>query len=147
MLKLKKAGRPSILRSLWPSTENNEPQVHAELLDGRLAKRENVHVRATFYTLLGSCLLPPASAEDSILAITWLWLFLKQTSWRLEIKVIPALRRVQHLTQNTPRLIRFVATLLYLKIPWKRAESQLGAFYATLGLPTLDTLGINGRKP
>lgn len=43
-----------------------------------------------------------------------------------------ALRRVQHLTQNSVKFIRWVATLLYLKIPWKRAVSQLRESYATL---------------
>lgn len=42
------------------------------------------------------------------------------------------LRTVQHLTQNSVKFIRWVATLLYLKIPWKRAVSQLRESYATL---------------
>jgi Transposase DDE domain len=43
-----------------------------------------------------------------------------------------ALRRVQHLTQNSVKFIRWVATLLYLNIPWKRAVSRLRESYATL---------------
>lgn len=43
-----------------------------------------------------------------------------------------ALRKVQRLTQNSVKFIRWVATLLYLHVPWKRAVSQLRASYATL---------------
>lgn len=42
------------------------------------------------------------------------------------------LRKIQNLTQNSVKFIRWVATLLYLKIPWKRAVSRLRESYATL---------------
>jgi len=42
------------------------------------------------------------------------------------------LLKLQHLTQNSVKFIRWVATLLYLRVPWNRAVSQLRASYATL---------------
>ena len=41
-------------------------------------------------------------------------------------------RKLQHLTQNSVKFIRWVATLLYLPVPWKRAVCQLRASYACL---------------
>lgn len=43
-----------------------------------------------------------------------------------------ALCKLQNLTQNSVKFIRWVATLLYLHVPWNRAVSQLRASYATL---------------
>ncbi|MFN0127331.1 MAG: hypothetical protein ACKV19_11670, partial [Verrucomicrobiales bacterium] len=41
-------------------------------------------------------------------------------------------RKVQRLTQNSVKFIRWVATLLFLHVPWKHAVNQLRASYATL---------------
>ena len=47
--------------------------------------------------------------------------------------VLPqALCSVQKLTQHTLKLVRWVATQLWLDIPWKQACAILGALYATL---------------
>jgi Transposase DDE domain len=42
------------------------------------------------------------------------------------------LRKLQNLTQNSVKFIRWVATLLYLRVPWNRAVNQLRASYACL---------------
>lgn len=44
---------------------------------------------------------------------------------------IPLLK-LQNLSQSSVKFIRWVATLLYLKVPWNRAIKQLRASYATL---------------
>jgi len=42
------------------------------------------------------------------------------------------LLKLQHLTQSSVKFIRWVATLLYLPVPWDRAVSELRASYACL---------------
>ncbi len=48
-------------------------------------------------------------------------------------RVLPlALRKLQHLTQHSVKLIRWVAALLFHPVPWDRAVSSLRASYAQL---------------
>ncbi len=42
------------------------------------------------------------------------------------------LLKLQHLTENSVKFIRWVSTLLYLRVPWNRAVNQLRASYACL---------------
>lgn len=47
-------------------------------------------------------------------------------------RVPEALLRLQHLTQNSVKFVRWVATLLYHHVPWNHAVSHLRASYASL---------------